>query len=207
MSIGLKANSDGSGAVQVGGSDAITITTGLNTTFAGTVTATGTVAGTTGTLYPIVSGTSVSASGTAVDFTSIPSWVKRITVMLSGVSTNGTSLVQVQIGSGSASTSGYTSQASFSNAATCFITATTGFAIEPSACGSASNIRHGILTLALLTGNTWVASGGIGTTLQQGTVACSGTSPALSGSLDRVRITTVNGTDTFDAGSINILYE
>ena len=29
----------------------------------------------------------------------------------------------------------------------------------------------------------------------------------LAGALDRVRITTVNGTDTFDAGSINILYE
>jgi hypothetical protein len=29
----------------------------------------------------------------------------------------------------------------------------------------------------------------------------------LSGTLDRVRITTANGTDTFDAGSINILYE
>ena len=29
----------------------------------------------------------------------------------------------------------------------------------------------------------------------------------LSGALDRVRVTTVNGTDTFDAGSINILYE
>lgn len=208
MSAGIKANNDGSAAIQVGGSDAITITSSLNTTFAGTVTATGTVAGTTGTLYPLVSGTAVaSTSGTSIDFTSIPSWVKRITVMLSGVSTNGASLVQVQIGSGSTSTSGYTSQASFSNAATCFITATTGFAIEPSACGSASNIRHGILTLVLLTGNTWVASGGIGSTLQQGTIACSGTSPALSGSLDRVRITTVNGTDTFDAGSINILYE
>lgn len=29
----------------------------------------------------------------------------------------------------------------------------------------------------------------------------------LSGTLDRVRITTANGTDTFDAGTINILYE
>jgi hypothetical protein len=161
----------------------------------------------TGTLAPIVSGTAVTASGTSVDFTSIPSWVKRITVMFAGVSTNSTSLVQVQIGSSSFSTSGYTSQASFSNAATCFITATTGFAIEPSACGSATNNRHGFLVLTLITGNTWVASGAIGSTLQQGSIACSGTSPALGGTLDRVRITTVNGTDTFDAGSINILYE
>jgi hypothetical protein len=166
-----------------------------------------TLVATTGTLAPIVSDTAKSATSTSVDFTGIPSWVKRITVMLSGVSTNSTSLVQVQIGSSSFSTSGYTSQASFSNAATCFITATTGFAIEPSACGSATNNRHGFLVLTLITGNTWVASGVIGSTLQQGSVACSGTSPALGGTLDRVRITTVNGTDTFDAGTINILYE
>jgi hypothetical protein len=162
----------------------------------------------TGTLAPVVSGTAITLTNqTAPEFTGIPSWVKRITVMFSGVSTNGTSLVQVQIGSSSFSTSGYTSQASFSNAATCFITATTGFAIEPSACGSATNNRHGFLVLTLITGNTWVASGAIGSTLQQGSIACSGTSPALGGTLDRIRITTVNGTDTFDAGTINILFE
>jgi hypothetical protein len=30
---------------------------------------------------------------------------------------------------------------------------------------------------------------------------------ALSGTLDRIRITTVNGTDTFDAGTINVSWE
>ena len=30
---------------------------------------------------------------------------------------------------------------------------------------------------------------------------------SLSGTLDRIRLTTVNGTDTFDAGSVNIMYE
>jgi hypothetical protein len=30
---------------------------------------------------------------------------------------------------------------------------------------------------------------------------------SLSGTLDRIRLTTVNGSDTFDAGSINIIYE
>jgi hypothetical protein len=30
---------------------------------------------------------------------------------------------------------------------------------------------------------------------------------SLSGALDRIRLTTVNGTDTFDAGSVNIIYE
>ena len=59
----------------------------------------------------ITSGTSqASTSGTSIDFTSIPSWVKRITLMFNGVSTNGTSNYQIQIGSGSVTTSGYTSQ-------------------------------------------------------------------------------------------------
>ena len=67
-----------------------------------------------GTLAPIVSGTAVaSTSGTSIDFTGIPSWVKRITVMLNGVSTSGTSIVQVQIGSGSPTTSGYTDAIGF----------------------------------------------------------------------------------------------
>jgi hypothetical protein len=34
-----------------------------------------------------------------------------------------------------------------------------------------------------------------------------GNALALGGVLDRVRLTTVNGTDTFDAGTVNILYE
>jgi hypothetical protein len=64
------------------------------------------------------------------------------------------------------------------------------------------------MQLFLLGSNTWAASGNIGgdSTVQL-TNACAGSSPVLSGALDRVRITTVNGTDAFDAGSINILYE
>jgi hypothetical protein len=34
-----------------------------------------------------------------------------------------------------------------------------------------------------------------------------GGSVSLSGSLDRLRLTTTGGTDTFDNGTINILYE
>lgn len=57
---------------------------------------------------PLTQGTSqASTSGTAIDFTGIPSWVKRITVMFSGVSTNGTSVPQIQVGAGSVTTSGY----------------------------------------------------------------------------------------------------
>jgi hypothetical protein len=50
-----------------------------------------------------------STSGTSINFTDIPSWVKRITVMFNGVSTSGTSIRQAQLGAGSVTTSGYTS--------------------------------------------------------------------------------------------------
>ena len=207
MPVGLKGNSDGSGAIQIGGSDAISISTGLNTTFAGTITATGAVAGTTGTLYPIVSGTAVSATGTSVDFTGIPSWAKRITVMFSGVSTNGTSGILVQSGSGSVETSAYTSINSLTqNAVSPTVTAvTTGFSFTQGQ--AAADTLFGVLTMSLLGSNIWTYTSSVnrsGATIQQqnGTGA-----KTFSGTIDRIRITTVNGTDTFDAGTINILYE
>ena len=155
----------------------------------------------------IVSGTAVaSTSGTAIDFTSIPSWVKRITVMFNGVSTNGTSNYQVQIGAGSVVTSGYA--AAVTSATSTWSgninSATGGFQFYNT--NAASDVVNGHLVLTLISGNTWVSSSNI--IASTGLRASSGTgSLALSGTLDRVRITTVNGTDTFDAGSINILYE
>ena len=151
----------------------------------------------------ITQGTAVaSTSGTSIDFTSIPSWVKRITVMMNGVSTSGTSQVQLQIGSGSVTTSGYISGA-YTAAGT---GATSGFILTNSGATAAANTLIGAMTLFLFNSNTWVANGVIYINSTNSSFN-SGISSALSGALDRVRITTVNGTDTFDAGSINILYE
>lgn len=160
----------------------------------------------TGAYGQIKSGTAVaSTSGTSIDFTSIPSWVKRITVMFTGFSTNGTSDYLIQIGAGSFTTSGYLG-ASSNMAATVGTTAfTTGFGIR-SGAGSAAGVSHGAATIYLLSGNTWVANAVFATSDAARTGTSAGT-VTLSGTLDRVRITTVNGTDTFDAGTINILYE
>jgi hypothetical protein len=155
---------------------------------------------------PLTSGTAqASTSGTSIDFTSIPSWVKRITVMLNSISLNGTSNILIQIGSGSPTTTGYISASSLVGqaVATQGVTSTAGFIIID---GAASQNIIGSLTIVNISGNTWIASGifiinGIAYTGQ----LTGGVS--LSGVLDRVRITTVNGTDAFDAGSINILYE
>ena len=161
-----------------------------------------------GAVLGITSGTAVaSTSGTSIDFTSIPSWVKRITVMFNGVSTNGTSPIQIQVGSGSVSATGYTSACGAINGGTGQTSSTTGLPVTiPST--PASGVESGAAVLCLISSNTWVASGVVLYTGAAGAIAMSaGNSPALSGTLDRVRITTVNGTDTFDAGSVNIMYE
>ena len=154
----------------------------------------------------IVSGTAVaSTSGTSIDFTSIPSWVKRITVMFSGVSTSGTSLPQIQIGSGSVVTSGYVQNATYminagSNSAN---GGTTGFILAVST--AASDTLYGTAVITLAGSNKYVST--VNTIRAAGASVVGAGGITLSGALDQVRITTVNGSDTFDAGSINIWYE
>lgn len=144
-----------------------------------------------------------STSGTSIDFTSIPAGTKKITVTLVGVSTNGTSSLIVQIGdSGGVETSSYTGAAALDNSSITSYTA--GFGLDGTT-RAAAGVCHGELTLTLVDSSTftWVASGHTynGTNFSN----CVG-SKSLSAELDRVRVTTVNGTDTFDAGKINIAY-
>ena len=148
-----------------------------------------------------------STSGTSIDFTSIPAWVKKITVMFSGVSTNGTSLVILQIGdSGGVETSGYVGASSqLPNAgAIAGLNLSSGVIIENAA--NASAVRYATISLTLMGSNLWAASGIVARSDAAGTSVVSG-SKTLSDTLTQLRITTVNGTDTFDAGSVNILYE
>ena len=152
-----------------------------------------------------VAGTAVaSTSGTSIDFTSIPSWVKRITVNLGGVSTNGTSNWLIQIGdSGGIENTGYGSSGSRGSATIASVNSTAGYILP---LADATTPMSGSITISSLTGNTWVASGVLGAD-NSGYFLFTGGTKTTSATLDRVRITTVNGTDTFDAGSINILYE
>jgi len=154
----------------------------------------------------ITSGTAVaSTSGTSIDFTSIPSWVKRVTVVFSSVSTNGSSNLQIQLGdSGGIETNDYLGSISTLDAAVVSANYTNGFLVTNGT--GATNSLHGAITISNISSNTFVANGIIAKSESAGTRTIAG-SKALSATLDRVRITTVNGTDTFDAGSINILYE
>jgi len=148
-----------------------------------------------------------STSGTSIDFTGIPAWVKRITVQFNGVSTNGSDNLVVQVGdAGGIETSGYTSSsAQLTHAFSPGVdNSTTGFLIKSP--GSSSAFRgHMVLTLEDASDNTWIATSVLSAS---GTdLVVSGGAKALSATLDRVRITTVLGSNTFDAGAVNILYE
>jgi hypothetical protein len=195
-----------SGSATVGGVAVVT-TTGAQTLTNKTLTSP-TIGGTpVMSASVITSGTAqASTSGTSISFTGIPSWVKRITVMFNGVSTNGTSNQQIQLGdSGGFETTGYLgasvqlTDAQSVNAATI----TTGFGIRSAL---AANTINGAVVITNLTNNTWVAQGAL-TDSSRGAGYLVGGAKALSDVLTQVRITTVNGTDAFDAGSINILYE
>lgn len=166
----------------------------------------GTIADGTATLRPLVHATAVaSTSGTSIDFTGIPSWVKRVTVMFAGVSTTGTSNTMLQLGtSGGITASGYLGASGFSSTGSGGTSFTTGFGLGTST--SAATTFHAVMTVANVTGNTWVASVAGGYSNASASLQGGG-SVTLSGTLDRVRLTTVAGTDTFDAGTVNIMWE
>lgn len=156
-----------------------------------------------------VAGTAVaSTSGTSIDFTSIPSWVKRITVMFQGVSLNGGADILIQLGvSSSAVTSGYLgTSASIASSTAGASNYTAGIGLRSGGGSGAAGVRHGAVIINNISGNAWVSQGSVGYS-DAATCVYTGSSISLAGVLNMIRITTSTGTDTFDAGSINILYE
>jgi hypothetical protein len=155
----------------------------------------------------LVQGTAVArTSGTSIDFTSIPSWVKRITVNFSGVSTNGTSGLLLQLGdSGGVENTGYSSTGNY-NGDVVISQSTAGFFVANGLVAARTIFGNYVVSLLDFSTNAWVGNGQL---IEAGfnSVYSGAGGKSLSATLDRVRITTVNGTDTFDAGTINIQYE
>jgi hypothetical protein len=145
-----------------------------------------------------------TTSGTSIDFTGIPSWVKRITVMFSGVSTSGSSNYIIQLGDvGGFEITGYTSGADNSNGSG-IVTSSAGFILTQQ--NAAATVAHGgLIVVSSISNNAWVYSSSLYTTTPR--MHMGGGNKTLSDALTQLRITTVNGTDTFDAGSVNIMYE
>lgn len=155
---------------------------------------------------PLTLGTAQNTtSGTSIDFTGIPSWVKRITVMNVGVSTNGTATLMLQLGTSGGVDTTSTYKGSSWQANVTITNFSNGFLLGNSNSAAVLNNHQVTLTLALPSSNTWVV-GGVGSGDAGNPQVLAG-AKALSGALDRLRLTTVGGTDTFDAGSVNILYE
>ncbi len=123
-----------------------------------------------------------------------------------GLSTSGTSYKQIRFTDSTLKTSGYSSTSSLIYGSNlCVVAAaSTGFFIRSD---QASEALDGCYVFNLLDSSNykWSAFGnmsdGSGRTWQQSGAV------TMTSAVTAVRITTVNGTDTFDAGSINILYE
>ena len=168
---------------------------------------TATIGAATGTHYPFTASAVVTASTqTAIEFTAIPSWVKRITIMLSGLSTNNTGVPLVQLGTGSTTytTSGYLSAVTILGASTlATANSTSGFSITNN--HSAAYLIGGNIVLTNLTGNTWSCSGNTSTSNTTANFVTAGSVP-LGAALTAIRLY-IDGTQQFDAGSVNILFE
>lgn len=147
-----------------------------------------------------------TTSGTALDFTGIPAWAKRVTLNFDSLSTNaaGGAAILVQLGAGSVQTTGYRGGSLQVVGATASATnSTAGFAFAGS---GAANVVNGSIVFTLLSGNIWAAQG-YAQFSNTAAAASVGGSVTLTGALDRLRLTTSNGTDAFDLGTVNIMWE
>lgn len=153
----------------------------------------------------ISTGTATSATGTAVDFTSIPSGVRRVNILFDAVSLDGSGHILVQLGdSGGFETSGYDStSATLADGAAIAVTDhTAGFIVRLAAASGAVTGSMSIEILAVSTFN-WVSRHSCKTGTQ--IVASGGGSKALSAELTQVRVTRNGG--SFDGGTINVSWE
>lgn len=161
----------------------------------------------TGTVSTLNVGTAVAlTSGTSIDFTGIPAGVKRITVMFNGMSTNGSSSPQIQLGdSGGIETSGYAGTSHVLGTGVASVAMSSGFVFS-GGNWAAAVVVQGAFVIQNISGNTWVCTGAVGSSSSTATYFAYG-GKTLSDTLTQLRITMINGTDTFDAGTINIMYE
>lgn len=159
-----------------------------------------------GTVGNINSATAKNATGATVDFTDIPAGVKRVTVMLNGVSSNGNNVMLIQLGaSGGLATSGYIGSNARFTGSTLAASNWGGSGIDISQAGVAAAAMYGHVVITNISGNIWVISGSLSRYGSDYINVLAG-AITLSGALTSLRALTTS-TDIFDAGTINILYE
>ena len=202
--------------VASGGTGATTLTSGSVLVGAGTSTPTFVAPTTTGNVLFTTNGTSWSStpkitsetsqattSGTAFNFTSIPSWVKRVTVMINNFAISGSTL-EVRLGtSGGIVSTGYVGSSGVyinGNA-----TDTGGMSSSGMSFGGGVSSGYGVIVFTNISGNIWMAMGNYNNaSTRTGTLSGS---ISLASALTQLRLTTTSGTATFSSGSVNIMYE
>lgn len=152
------------------------------------------------------SGTAQNATGSSVNFTGLPSWVKRITLQINKVGFAAAGVAVVQIGSGSLTTTGYYSYTTLvdSTPGVTVTGYTNGFAAVNATAGSGTTVDTGAFVLTNMGGNTWTYTSHIQRVGDGGFNVGTG-SITLGGTLDRISL--VATTSTFNTGTVNILYE
>jgi hypothetical protein len=155
---------------------------------------------------PMTLMTGVAASTASVVYTGIPSWAKRITIMFYEISITGANHILVRLGTPSGfEQTGYKSQMTILNAGSSTAGSTIGFIMHWPEPNSFSN---GTMTISHMGSNVWTSSGTYQWTGSSNSTIVSGGSKVLTtGVLDRVQILSGNGSDTFDSGSVNVMYE
>jgi hypothetical protein len=156
-----------------------------------------------------IEGSQLTPTTASVDFTAPTTGITGVTVMFNEISANGataTDVVMVQIGdSGGIETTGYTGWvARIGSTASAYSLFATGFEISQSQTNTTSLVGH--VTLAHVGSNSWTEAGNISSSASTHNMQLSAGAKPLTGELTTVRITTLNGTILFDAGTCNVIW-
>jgi len=157
----------------------------------------------------IVYGTAVaSTSGTSKDFTGIPSWAKRVTLRYDSVGKSSSSFLRTQLGTGGTpTTTGYNSSTTdFNGVSQGGASDTGGFNLSGTIATTGIYNVTWIFERFDASSNTWFCHGMFNTDASAQSGFVHGT-VTLSGALNMVRATMVDGTSTFNAGSMCISWE
>lgn len=151
-------------------------------------------------------GVEVDTSTGAVlyDITGIPSGIKEFTMMFFNISVSGSSPLLIQLGTSSGfQITDYNSTSSFLDTTGNQTSATNGFVVRH---GSSTRIMGGAITFRLQnpTSFNWVCNGMLIDKVLSNVQIFAGGNVSLTGLFSRIRLTTVNGTDTYDNGVMNI---
>jgi hypothetical protein len=158
----------------------------------------------TGTLHPLVSRTSVPASGSVIPFGSIPPWVTRVKVLFQNVTRSTTSWYLIQLGtSAGLVTTGYSARFDFIGFSGVTNTNAPGFFVNS---GLASDSLILTWEFNLFSPNIWITQC-VGGQYAASSATCVGSGQvSLPGTLTQLSVL-LNGAGTYTGGNINIMYE